>query len=488
MARTPARLKARLRKIEVLLEKISQSPKSTRLPTPQAKQARFLECKADIAVYGGAAGSGKSYAMLLDFAKPEFVSNPDYGGVIFRRTYPQIRNEGSLWDESNKLYRLIQGTPKESSLKWTFPKGSTIRFAHLQHEKNVYDYHSAQLVRIGFEELTQFDEKQFWYLMSRNRSTSGLLPQIRATCNPDADNWVAKLIDWWIDPEGFPISERSGIIRWFVRVNAELQWADEPKELIERYPDIQPKSFTFIPAKITDNAKLLEVDPGYLANLQAQHPVDKARLLDGNWKVRFSAGKVFSRNWFEIVSEVPTGGVVVRFWDLAATAADIRASSYYTAGVLMTWYKGVFYVLDLVTAQLSPGETDHLILSTATNDGNRVYVRWEKEGGSAGVRDAEHIKGLLQNFNAIAVRPLGDKLTRAKPFASDATLGKVKLLRGSWNDRYLNALHDFDGSPKPLTNDITDASSGAYANLMDLSRPTEEYPTFTYGRLKGRHY
>ncbi|NES25814.1 MAG: hypothetical protein F6K41_44725, partial [Symploca sp. SIO3E6] len=150
--------------------------------------------------------------------------------------------------------------------------------------------------------------------------------------------------------------------------------------------------------------------------------------------------------------------------------------------------KGVFYVLDLVTAQLSPGETDQLLLSTAISDGKKVLVRWEKEGGSAGVRDAEHIKGLLQGFNAIAVRPLGDKLTRAKPLASDASQGKVKLLLGSWNDQYLNALHDFDGSPKPLTNDITDASSGAYANLMDLSRPTEVYPTFTYSSLKGRHY
>lgn len=462
---------------------------NTGLPEPQRLQAKFLECEADIALYGGAAGSGKSYGMLLDFAKPDFLANPGYGAVIFRRTYPQIRNEGSLWDESSKLYPLVGGIPKESLLKWQFPTGSSIRFAHLQHEKNVYDYHSAQLVRIGFEELTQFEAHQFWYLLTRNRSTSGLKPQVRATCNPDADSWVASLVQWWIDPEGFPIPSRSGIIRWFVRVDAKLHWADEPQKLREQFPGIEPKSFTFIAAKITDNPKLLSVDPGYLANLQAQHPVDKARLLDGNWKVRFEAGKVFNRNWFEIVSSVPSGGVTIRFWDLAATAADVRASSYYTAGVLMTWYNGTFYVLDLVAAQVSPGETDQLILSTASSDGQQVRVRWELEGGSAGIRDAEHLKGLLSGFNALAVRPLGDKLTRAKPLASDASQGKVKLLRAPWNDRYLNALHDFDGSPKPLTNDITDASSGAYAELADATRPRQKpIGTVSYNYLSGKRH
>lgn len=111
---------------------------NTGLPEPQRLQAKFLECEADIALYGGAAGSGKSYGMLLDFAKPDFLANPGYGAVIFRRTYPQIRNEGSLWDESSKLYPLVGGIPKESLLKWQFPTGSSIRFAHLQHEKKFY--------------------------------------------------------------------------------------------------------------------------------------------------------------------------------------------------------------------------------------------------------------------------------------------------------------------------------------------------------------
>ena len=80
----------------------------SQLPPPQAgPQTAFLESDGDIVLYGGAAGSGKTLGLLLDFAQDRLIQNPEYGGVIFRRTYPQIRNEGGLWDESSKLYPTI---------------------------------------------------------------------------------------------------------------------------------------------------------------------------------------------------------------------------------------------------------------------------------------------------------------------------------------------------------------------------------------------
>ncbi len=66
----------------------------------------------------------------------------------------------------------------------------------MEHEKNCYDWQGTEIAYLGFDELTHFTEKQFYYLLSRNRSVSGVKPYVRATCNPDADSWVAKLIDW----------------------------------------------------------------------------------------------------------------------------------------------------------------------------------------------------------------------------------------------------------------------------------------------------
>src|SRR5262249_29076661 len=155
---------------------------------------------------------------------------------------------------------------------------------------------------------------------SRNRTTCGMRPCVRITCNPDADSWLAKFVEWWIDPDtGYPLPERGGVLRWFARVNEELAWADGPGELRGRHPGCVPKSATFIPARLDDNPALTTADPGYLANLMALPLVERERLLGGNWKIRPAAGKVFNRAWFAVVEAVPAGGEEVRFWDFAAT-------------------------------------------------------------------------------------------------------------------------------------------------------------------------
>lgn len=323
-----------------------------------------------------------------------------------------------------------------------------------------------------FDELTHFSETQVFYMMSRNRSTCGIKPYIRCTTNPDANSWIAPFIDWWIDELGFPIPERSGVVRWFIRISGELIWADNPEDLRSRYPDNYPKSFTFIASNIFDNKILLDKDPSYLANLQSLHPVDQARLLGGNWKIKEESGKVFNRTWFEIVEEAPSGGTEVRFWDLAATE---KTTACYTAGVKIRLVDGIYYIMDVIAEQVGPAKGDELIQTTAQQDGRYVKVRWELEGGSSGVRDAVHLKGLLRGFDAQGIPPLGDKVKRAKPLATDAYQGKVKLVRSPWNDRYLSILQDFPDSP---IKDHVDASSGAYAALSDQAPPKARIGTY----------
>ncbi|HEX7001093.1 MAG TPA: terminase family protein, partial [Trueperaceae bacterium] len=139
-------------------------------PQPGPQEA-FLASSADIVVYGGAAGGGKSYALLLEPLR-HITTVPGFGAVIFRRTSVQVRNEGGLWDESEAIYGPAGLKPRESVLEWEHtPTGNTVKFAHLEHEKNVLDWQGAQIALIGFDELTHFEAKQFWYMLSRNRST-----------------------------------------------------------------------------------------------------------------------------------------------------------------------------------------------------------------------------------------------------------------------------------------------------------------------------
>ena len=193
------------------------------------------------------------------------------------------------------------------------------------------------------------------------------------------------------------------------------------------------------------------------------------------------AGKVFDRTWFEIVDTVPSGGQIVRFWDLAATSADLKKDAFFTAGMKMKKVNGIYYIMDAIAEQVSPASADELIVTTARSDTPNVQVRWELEGGSAGKRDEVHLRSLLSGFDAHAVKPLGDKVKRAAPLASDAKRGNVKLLRGDWNERYLNAIHAFDGTSKPLTNDFADGSSGAYNELNKTVKkqpPSVSYATW----------
>jgi predicted phage terminase large subunit-like protein len=175
-------------------------------------------------------------------------------------------------------------------------------------------------------------------------------------------------------------------------------------------------------------------------------------------------GSVFKREWFEVVDQVPVGGRIVRFWDLAAST---KSSAFFTAGVKMKKVDGVYYVLDVIAEQVSPAEGKKLLQNTGNLDGKNVFVNWELEGGSSGGWVDDELRGMLRGagLQAAGVRPLGDKVKRASPFATQALNGNVKIFRGDWNERYLDALYKFEAKPKPLISDLTDASSGAYHAL-----------------------
>lgn len=270
----------------------AKNKKFEAFPPPHPKQALFLNSKAEVVVFGGGAGPGKTAAVIFDAAK--HIDDSRYSAVILRRTYPEITNEGGLWDEARRWYPIKGGVEHQTRLEWTFPSGATIRFSHLQHEKNVSNWQGAQLPYIAFDEVTHFTKMQFFYLLSRLRSPHGFAPRMRATCNPDADSWVAELVAWWIGRDGYPDPDKTGVIRYFIVVDDIIVWGDSVEELQSKYPKSLPKSFTFIGATIADNPTLLKADPGYVANLQAQNSIDRDRLLYGNWHVKKAESMLFN--------------------------------------------------------------------------------------------------------------------------------------------------------------------------------------------------
>lgn len=442
--------------------------RTARIIGPQkGPQTEFLGTSADIAIYGGAAGGGKTFATLLEALR--HVHKPGFGAVIFRRTTPQITNEGGLWDESLKLFPLLGGEPKQHELYWQFPAGTTVSLSHLEHDKTVLSWQGSQISLLCFDELTHFSQKQFWYMLSRNRSMCGVKPYVRATCNPDADSWVAHLIRWWIDEEtGLPIPERGGVLRWFIRVGDSIIWADKPEELAEHINPIDgepipPKSLTFIPAKLSDNKALMEADPGYLANLLALPQVERERLLGGNWKIRAAAGLLFQRGWCEIVEAIPAGTRFVRGWDLAATPKTDANDPDWTAGCKIgRMPDGRFIVAHHVRGRMRPSEVERLLVNTALQDTYETAIALPQDPAQAGKMQAEHLVSLLSGFDVRARSVSGDKIVRFSPFSAQAEAGNVVVLRGDWNDDWFTAL---EGFPDAAHDDDADATSEAFNAL-----------------------
>lgn len=429
-------------------------------------QERFLSSPATIAIYGGAAGSGKSFALLLEalFHK----DNPKFRAVIFRRTVPQIRLPGGLWDTSADVYRLVGAEANQTFLEWTFPTGAQVKLAGMELESDRFSWQGAQLSLIAFDEVTQFSSDQFWYLLSRCRSVSGIPGYVRATCNPDADSWVREFISWWIDPDsGFPIKERSGVLRWFVRDGDALHWADSRGELVKMFgPESEPKSVTFISANIRDNRILLDKDPAYLANLKALPAIERAQLLEGNWNVRPTAGSYFRREWFSIVDAPPRPEDVIfrcRYWDRAASEKRPGTDPDATVGLLLSKTKSGYWVEHVLKMFASPHQVQAAMARCAQSDPPGTLVGYMQDPGSAGVAEAQETSRALDGYVVRFATATGDKETRAAPVSAQAEAGNIKIVRGLWNEDFLRELAGF---PVARHDDQVDALSGAYGNMV----------------------
>lgn len=432
-------------------------------PNPGPQRA-FLATPADVAFYGGAAGAGKSYAITLDPLR--HVHRRGFGAVVLRRESTRLTGSGSIWEEMSGVYPNVRGLEVRSrespQLEWRFGSGALVELRHLQHEKDVHAHQGKQYAAIYFDEVCEFTGSQFWYMLSRLRTTCGIRPYVRGTCNPDPDSFVRQMVDWWIGPDGFPVAERSGVLRWFVRDGDELAWFDTEDEARERFPGRNPLSFTFIAANLADNPK---GDPTYRDKLEALPRVERERLLGGNWNIRPAAGLYFPRRCFEVVDALPSPPVsTVRAWDKAATRPHAgNPDPDWTRGARVSKLRDGRYAIEHIEGlRGSPGEVEQAMRAIAAQDGPSVPVIIWQDPGQAGVVDRDATMRHLDGYQVRAIRAASDKVTYAGVWSPHVETGKVLLVRGPWVEPFLAEAEAF---PDGKHDDAVDAVSLAFQAL-----------------------
>ena len=420
-------------------------------------QMDFVRSSADITIFGASAGPGKTWGTLFRMGV-HADRFPGYYGVIFRRDSTQIAGGGGLWEESMKLFPIWSARPRQNMLDWRWPNRSLIEMRHLQYGGDEISHHGKQYAEVAFDELTTFLEQQFWYLLSRLRSSCGFTPKLIATCNPDPDSWVRTFVDWWIGGDGLARADRAGLKRYFVRQGDELVWGSSASECSAKVPHVnmKPMSVRFIPARLRDNPK---VDPTYEERLKALPMVERERLLGGNWNIRHAAGTVFQRVWFEVLDFVPGDIVAIgRFWDLAATEPhEGNRDPDWTRGVKMSWHRsGLVVVHDVVSLRARPQAVEALLMATAQQDGRGCIQGYWQDPGQAGKSEVDRYRLLLAGYQVKVVRAAENKLAYARASSSLAEGGRLKLLRGAWNQAYLS---EHEAFPDHGHDDIVDAES-----------------------------
>lgn len=426
--------------------------------TPTARQALALsmDWKREL-LFGGAAGGGKSYFLLM--AALQYVDYPEYRALIVRRTFPQLKIALGLLEIAEEwLSGQAEGVDTVDGLptRWLFPSGAKLDFGHCQHLKDRYQYQGGGWHFVGTDELTQFLERQYLYICfsRQRREIASLIPmRTRATSNPGGigHEWVRERFKILADEVG----------------------PGDPDSFVSL-------SRAFIPSKIRDNPHLDADD--YEASLLELHPYERAQLMEGDWDVR-APGSLFQREWFRVLRTTP--GKVrkrVRYWDLAATEAKKGRDPDWSVG---TKYAAVnaaevdYVVEDVERCQLEPGGLEVRIRAIADADGKSVPIVIEQEGGSAGKIAARALGRALEGYTVRFERSTGSKKVRAGPFASASEQGRVGVLEGQWLNEWVRELESFSGEDDQGHDDQVDSASGAHNEIAVAKGVTWEdlYPT-----------
>jgi len=399
-------------------------------------QKVFLRSYSLEGLFGGAAGGGKSSALLM--AALQYVDVPNYSAILFRRTYADLSLPGALMDRFRTWVSAYDDVHwNANSYVATFPSGARVSFGYLNNTNDYLRYKGSEFQFIGMDEVTEIRESDYRYMFSRlRRPASGPLSKVplrmRSASNP-APNWVRQ--------------------RFIVEGKNEQRF--------------------FVPSFLTDNPGIDA--ESYRQALSVLDPVERRRLEMGDWWAT-TLGTLFDRTDFPIIDgsdvpEITSSARAVRYWDLAATEPHSgNTDPDWTVGTLMLFDQGISYIMDVRKVRAKSDKVEAFIHQTAQEDGKGVTIRMEQEPGSSGkALIDQYARYVVPGWDLQGVRSSGDKETRARPFAAAVANGNVRLVRGKWITDWLDEVSSF---PEACTHDDqVDSAVGAFTFLTGLGLP-----------------
>lgn len=358
---------------------------------PTTQQKKFLALSALEALYGGAAGGGKSDALLMDALQD--VETPGYAAILFRRTYQDLSKPGALIARSHEWLSGTKAHWDGVKKAWTFPSGAVLTFGYLDNDADRFRYQSAEFQFIGFDELTQFPEGWYRYLLSRLRrlKTMDVPVRMRGATNP------------------------GGIGHEWVK---------------ERF--VADDSRPFIPAKLEDNPHL-DVE-GYRTSLAQLDAVTRKQLEHGEW-VQDASGLLFPEfNKQHIIDALPTGK-----WETIVSLDFGTVSNNALAEVGWRENDPVTYIMRAYEFQGLSEECAHEVAEVSkTRSPHRVVG----DVGGLGKGYAEEI----QRRFTIPITPAqkNDKLGYIRLLNGALKAGTIRVLR----DTCADLIHEWSTLPK----------------------------------------
>ena len=363
---------------------------------PFENQVYFLTYPSEELLYGGMAGGGKSDALLMSAL--QYVTEPDYSALILRRTFKDLSQPNAIMDRCRRWLSepVANGIVHhdKTTKTWTFPSGATLTFGYLAHDNDLDQYQGSELQFVGFDELTQFTEKQYTYLHSRLRKlkSSDIPIRMRGATNPGGRGH-----DW--------VKQR------FITDNSQ-----------------QP----FIQSAYTDN-KYLDVEQ-YERQLDKLDPLTKMQLKDGDWDAVINEGLLCNRNHLQsqLISYDTYKDWTPNFCsigiDPASTGNDKFAMSclvYFTNGNIV-----------LVDIDATPSAQTEYLLEQFIKRNRRWHpyvINFEGEAGSSPAYALKYWKKLLDNLSRemgffvknTQASKMGSKYTRAMPHANLVRQGRL---------------------------------------------------------------
>lgn len=484
------------------------------VPHPPQQAFLLLDQIAE-AFYGGAAGGGKSDALLMGAL--QYADVPGYSALIIRRTYEDLALPGAIMDRANDWLAGVPGAHRKDEGKlWEFDTNgapATLRFGYSQRAADITRFQGAEFQFVGMDELTHFEERQYRYLFSRLRGpalpcsecshpTSQPAGQPRqhdedhdhCACGHEHVPWeecpscgcrdyrpvgcscvTPKPNRDAVDKLGKPILVAADDGTTLADVPLRMRAGSNPGGLGHewvraRFIDLATKrpAAVFVPAKLSDNPSLDR--KAYRQSLGELTEVERRRLEEGDWDVA-DEGDTFDRTWFGIVDEAPAEARRMRYWDVAATVPKKtkRTDPDWTVGTrLALSHTGVWYVEDVVRVRRSPYDVEQLIAQTAALDGRGIPIRMEQEPGSSGVNVIDHYRrNVLVGYDFDGHRPTLSKEERAAPMARAAEAGNFRIVSAGWNREWLDEVAGFPNLPH---DDQVDSADGAMDQILNGRR------------------